>query len=214
MNDHPLDALHDWLRGYVAFPSAHSAVAVTLWAGHTYLAPRFDSTPRLAVLSPERECGKSRVLELLALTSAGAEMLSGASPAYLFRRIGTEGAGPVTLLLDEADAIWKRGKSDEAAEALRSIVDAGHRKGATVGRVEMNGQAARLVRFGVYAPGRPRRDRPPAGHDHVPVGGDPHAAPRAGADRPLLPGAGHRARGRGPGEAAGVVGAQGGQAGR
>ena len=109
----------------------------------------FESTPRLALLSPEKQCGKTRVLELLELLCAGAETLSDASPAYLYRRIG---AGQVTILLDEADAIWKRGKSDETAEALRSIVNAGHRRAATVGRVEMNGQAAKLTRFPVYAP--------------------------------------------------------------
>jgi hypothetical protein len=136
----------------VAFPSGHAAVAVTLWAAHTHLVHSFGSTPRLAVLSPEKECGKTRVLELLELVCAGAETLTSASAAYLFRRIGSEGAGPVTLLLDEADAVWKRGKTDETAEALRSIVNAGHRKGATAGRVEMNGQAATLVRFPVYAP--------------------------------------------------------------
>jgi hypothetical protein len=147
-----LHDLHDWLASYVAFPSAHAAVAVTLWAAHTHLAGCFDSTPRLALLSPERECGKTRVLELLELACTGAEMLSGASPAYLFRRIGSPDAGPVTLLLDEADAIWKRGKSDDTAEALRSIVNAGHRKGATVGRVEPNGKSFTLLRFPVYAP--------------------------------------------------------------
>jgi hypothetical protein len=144
-----LDDVAAFLRSYVAFPSAHAAVAVTLWAAHTHLAAAFDSTPRLALLSPEKQCGKSRTLELLDLLCAGAETLSDASPAYLYRRIG---AGQVTILLDEADAIWKRGKSDETAEALRSIVNAGHRKSATVGRVEMNGQAAKLVRFAVYAP--------------------------------------------------------------
>lgn len=147
-----LDELRGWLCSYVAFPSAHHAVTVTLWIVHTHIVAQFGSTPRLALLSPERECGKTRVLELAELTCAGAEILTGASPAYLFRRIGTEDAGPVTLLLDEADAIWKRGKSDESAEALRSIVDAGHRKGATVGRVEMNSHDAKLVRFPVYAP--------------------------------------------------------------
>jgi hypothetical protein len=136
----------------VAFPSKHAAVAVALWAAHTHLVHSFGSTPRLAVLSPEKECGKTRVLELLELVCAGAEMLSSASPAYLYRRVGTKGAGPVTLLLDEADAIWKRGKTDDTAEALRSIVNAGHRRGATAGRVEMNGQTATLVRFPVYAP--------------------------------------------------------------
>jgi hypothetical protein len=147
-----LDELHGWLTAYVAFPSEHAPVAVVLWIAHTHLVGSFGSTPRLALLSPEKECGKTRVLELLELVCAGAEMLSGASPAYLFRRIGDPGLGPVTLLLDEADAIWKRGKSDDTAEALRSIVDAGHRKGASVGRVEMNSHGATLLRFPVFAP--------------------------------------------------------------
>jgi hypothetical protein len=144
-----LDEVHEFLCAYVVFPSAAAAVAATLWAAHTHLVAGFESTPRLALLSPEKQCGKSRVLELLELLCAGAETLSDASPAYLYRRIG---AGKVTILLDEADAIWKRGKADETAEALRSIVNAGHRRSATVGRVEMNGQAATLTRFRVYAP--------------------------------------------------------------
>ncbi len=144
-----LDDVVAFLRAYVAFPAAHAAIAVTLWAAHTHLSARFESAPRLALLSPEKQCGKSRVLELLELLCAGAETLSDASPAYLYRRIG---AGQVTILLDEADAIWKRGKADETAEALRSIVNAGHRRSATVGRVEMNGTSAKLIRFPVYAP--------------------------------------------------------------
>jgi Protein of unknown function (DUF3631) len=144
-----LDEVRAFLQSYVVFPGAHAAVAVALWAAHTHLVGEFESTPRLALLSPEKQCGKSRTLELLELLCAGAETLSDASPAYLYRRIG---AGSVTVLLDEADAIWKRGKADESAEALRSIVNAGHRRSATVGRVEMNGQSAKLVRFKVYAP--------------------------------------------------------------
>ena len=144
-----LDEVHEFLLSYVVFPSGAAAAAVTLWAAHTHLVAAFESTPRLALLSPEKQCGKSRTLELLELLCAGAETLSDASPAYLYRRIG---AGQVTILLDEADAIWKRGKTDETAEALRSVVNAGHRRSATVGRVEMIGQAATLTRFKVYAP--------------------------------------------------------------
>jgi hypothetical protein len=144
-----LHAVHDFLTDYVAFPSEAAAVAVTLWAVHTHMVKEFDSTPRLALLSPEKQCGKTRVLELLDLLCPGSERLSDASPSYMFRRIG---AGLVTVMLDEADAIWKRGKGDEAAEALRSIVNAGHRKGGFVGRVNMNGQKAELARFPVYAP--------------------------------------------------------------
>jgi hypothetical protein len=144
-----LDQVHAFLCEHVAFPSGHAAVATTLWAAHTHLVERFESTPRLALLSPEKQCGKSRVLELLDLLCAGAEMLSDSSAPYLFRRIGD---GRVTILLDEADAIWKRGKGDESAEALRSIINAGHRKFATVGRVVMNGSQGETVRFPVYAP--------------------------------------------------------------
>ena len=144
-----LGELHDWLVSYVAFTSPHHAVAVTLWIAHTHLADRFDSTGRLVLLSPEPECGKTRVLELAEPACAGAEFLNDASPAYMFRRIG---AGTVTILLDECDAIWRRGKADESAEAVRSIVNAGHRKGAAVGRVEMTSSGAELKRFEVYAP--------------------------------------------------------------
>lgn len=144
-----LDEVHAFLGRFVAFPSMHAHVAVTLWAAHTHLTDRFDSTPRLALLSPEKQSGKSRTLEVLESLAAAAEMLNDASAAYLYRRIGD---GQVTVLLDEADAIWKRGKSDEAAETLRSIVNQGHRKRGSVGRVDMNGKKAELVKFPVYAP--------------------------------------------------------------
>jgi Protein of unknown function (DUF3631) len=144
-----LDDVRKFLGRFVAFPSSHAQVAVTLWAAHTHLVAQFDSTPRLALLSPEKQSGKTRTLEILDLLCAGPERLSDASAAFIFRRIGQ---GEVTVELDECDAIWKRRNSDESAEALRSIVNAGHRKGATVGRVEMDGKSGKLVRFPVYAP--------------------------------------------------------------
>jgi Protein of unknown function (DUF3631) len=144
-----LDDVEAFIRRFCALPSEAAYVAVTLWAAHTHLAARFDSTPRLALLSAEKQSGKTRTLELLELLCVGAEMLSDASPAFMFRRIA---GGAVTVLLDECDAIWKRGKPDESTEALRSIVNTGHRKRGTVGRVEMVGKTAELMRFRVYAP--------------------------------------------------------------
>lgn len=144
-----LDEVRAHLTRYVAFPTAHAAVAVTLWTAHTHLVDRFDSTPRLALLSAEKQSGKSRSIEILDSLCAGPEHLLDTSAAFIFRRIGM---GSISVLLDECDAIWKRGKSDDTAEALRSIVNSGHRKGATVGRVEMDGKEARLLRFPVYAP--------------------------------------------------------------
>jgi hypothetical protein len=144
-----LDQVHQFLRAYVAWPSDAAAVAITLWAAHTHMVTAFESTPRLALLSPEKQCGKTRVLELLELLCVGTERLNDASAAYMFRRIGE---GGVTIALDEADTIWKRGKADESAEALRSIVNAGHRQGSFVGRAHPTSNGIELVRFPVYAP--------------------------------------------------------------
>ena len=44
---------------YIAYPSEHAQVAHTLWIAHTHLMPAWDSTPRLALLSPEPGLGKN-----------------------------------------------------------------------------------------------------------------------------------------------------------
>ena len=62
-----LDAAHAFLAAHVAFPSPESADAVTLWAAHCHLVACFESTPRLALLSPEKQSGKTRTLEVLRL---------------------------------------------------------------------------------------------------------------------------------------------------
>jgi hypothetical protein len=62
-----LAAVEAFLRRFVAYPSDHAAVAVTLWAAHTHVVDRFESSPRLACLSPEPGSGKTRNLEVLDL---------------------------------------------------------------------------------------------------------------------------------------------------
>ena len=77
-----LDEVHAFLCAYVIFPSAAAAVAVTLWAAHTHLVGQFESTPRLALLSPEKQCGKSRVLG-----AAGAAVRRGGDPVGRLARL-------------------------------------------------------------------------------------------------------------------------------
>ncbi len=62
-----LDDVEGFLGTYVAFPSEHARIAVTLWACHSHLIAAATSTPRLALLSPEPGSGKTRVLEVLEL---------------------------------------------------------------------------------------------------------------------------------------------------
>ena len=42
----------------------HEYIGATLWFLHTHVFDRFQISPRLALLSPVRNCGKSKVLQL------------------------------------------------------------------------------------------------------------------------------------------------------
>ncbi|WP_247647388.1 DUF3631 domain-containing protein [Arthrobacter sp. E3] len=61
-----------------------------------------------------------------------------ASVAYIFRKISDE-AGLPTLLMDEIDAVFSKGKA-EGNEDLRGLLNSGYRKGATAGRAAIRGK--------------------------------------------------------------------------
>lgn len=142
-----LDEVHAFLTRFVAFPSPEAAAAVTLWAAHAHALAAFDSTPRLALLSPEPGSGKSRTEEVLELLVPNPLHALNASTAAVFRSIGGE-ARP-TLLFDEVDAIFGRHGKDDGAEDLRGLLNAGHRRGASIPRCV--GKSQEVVRFPVFA---------------------------------------------------------------
>jgi len=80
-----LDDLVVYLRRYVAFPSDHALNAVALWGAHTHAVDAFDSSPRLALLSPEPASGKTRTLEVLEFVVPNPMHALSASPAPIFR---------------------------------------------------------------------------------------------------------------------------------
>lgn len=126
-----LNDVHKFINQFVAFRFPYYADTVTLWAAHTHMIEHFATTPRLAVLSPEPESGKSRLLEILDLLSSNSSMSISPSVAVTFRRLQ---AKPVTLLIDEVDTIFTvRGKNDQN-EDLRALLNAGYRRGATIPR--------------------------------------------------------------------------------
>ena len=141
-----LGDVHDFIGRYVAFPSEAAAHAVTLWAAHCHAPDSFESTPRIALLSPEPGSGKTRALEVLELLTPRPMHALNASTAAIFRSI--EKSRP-TLLIDECDAIFtKRGK-DDSNEDLRAMLNAGHRKGAVIPRC--TGLQHDVTLFPVYA---------------------------------------------------------------
>ncbi len=141
-----LDDVEAFLGRFVAFPSDAARVAVALWAAHAHAVTAFDSTPRLALLSPEPGSGKTRTLEMLELLVPEPMPALSASPAAVFRTIEAE---QPTLLLDEVDAVFRRRGSDDSAEDLRALLNAGHRKGAAIPRCV--GPSHEVRRFPVFA---------------------------------------------------------------
>jgi hypothetical protein len=125
---------------YIAYPSEHAQLAHTLWIAHTHLMLAWDSTPRLALLSPEPGSGKTRILEVSELLVPNAVEAVNMSSAYLFRRINSEDGLP-TILYDEVDALF--GGKSQTAEEIRALLNAGHRRGAMVGRCVVHGKTVK-----------------------------------------------------------------------
>ena len=105
-----------------------------------------ENSPRLALLSPEPGSGKTRTLEVLELVVPRPMHVLSASPAAVFRSIESEHP---TLLLDEVDAIFGKRGTDDGAEDLRGLLNAGHRAGATIPRCV--GTHHEVKRFPVFA---------------------------------------------------------------
>jgi phage/plasmid primase-like uncharacterized protein len=82
-----LDGVHAFVGRFVAYPSEHAHVAHTLWIAHTHLMDAWESTPRLAALSPEPSSGKTRVLEVTETLVPHPVEAINTTPAYLFRKV-------------------------------------------------------------------------------------------------------------------------------
>jgi hypothetical protein len=120
-----LGQLHTILTRYVILPSADAAVAVALWIAATHAQAAWQHAPRLVIRAPEKRCGKSRLLDIVEGTCHAPLITVNASPAAVYRAIGTD--TPPTLLVDEADTIFG-GKNADANEDLRGLLNAGHQR--------------------------------------------------------------------------------------
>jgi hypothetical protein len=103
----------EFLGRFISYPSENAQVAHTLWIAHAHMVDAWDTTPRLAFLSPEPQSGKTRALEISELLVPNAVEMVNMSSNYLFRRIAAE-IGRPTLLMDEVDALFN-GKSQASA---------------------------------------------------------------------------------------------------
>ncbi|MDP2400855.1 MAG: hypothetical protein Q8M66_02655, partial [Actinomycetota bacterium] len=61
-----LDTVRDTIERYVILPSEDAIIAVVLWVAATHAVDRLDHATRLAIHSPLKRCGKSRLMEVIA----------------------------------------------------------------------------------------------------------------------------------------------------
>jgi hypothetical protein len=142
-----LTDLYDFTGRFIAYPSVQAHVAHVLWIAHTHVMLAWESTPRFAVLSPEPSSGKTRVLEITELVVPNPVEAINVTPAYLFRKVGEDGAKP-TILYDEIDTVF--GPKAKENEEIRGLLNAGHRRGAVAGRCVVRGKTVETEEISAF----------------------------------------------------------------
>ena len=137
-----------FLDRFVAWPSEHARLTSALWVAHTYLIESFDSTPRLAFLSPEPGSGKTRALEVIGSLVRHPMHANNATPAALFRSVADLDRRP-TILFDEIDTIF--GPKAKDNEEVRGFLNAGHRRSGVAYRCVGLGTNQKVAAFPAFA---------------------------------------------------------------
>lgn len=143
-----LSEVESFVARFVHFPSDHARVATTLWVAHTYVLDAFDTSPRLAFLSPEPGSGKTRALEVIGSLVRRPMHAINSTPAALFRAVSDRDNRP-TILFDEIDTIF--GPKAKDNEELRGFLNAGHRRSGVTYRCVSVGSSQRVVAFPSFA---------------------------------------------------------------
>ncbi len=143
-----LDDIRAFLARFVAYPGVHDIIGHTLWIAHAHLMDCWESTPRIAFLSPEPASGKSRALEVTEPLVPRPVHAVNTTPAYLFRKV-SDPAGLPTILYDEIDTVFGP-KAASSNEEIRGMLNAGHRNGAVAGRCVVRGKIVETEELPAY----------------------------------------------------------------
>lgn len=130
---------------YVMLPKG-AATATTLWAIATWTFNAFGIFPKLLITSPEKRCGKSTFITLIAALVFNGLTTSNITAASIFRSLLRI---ILTLCIDEGDTFL------DGNEEMRGIINGGHTKAtAFVIRTEKDEATGELEakRFTLWAP--------------------------------------------------------------
>jgi hypothetical protein len=140
MRINPLSLVLRHIEDHIHMPNSHERLACGLWFIHTHVFGHFVHSPRLAILSPVRRCGKSTLLILAGTMCAYPDRSDGTTTAALYQTLLES---DTTLLIDEGDNLGLLQNKE-----LRQLMHAGFRRGGTIDR----GGPGRKRKYPVYAP--------------------------------------------------------------
>src|SRR4029453_5092286 len=127
-----LTDLQVFFSRFAVFRDHRIPLLLAAWTLGTYCYRIFRVFPYLALRSPEKRCGKSRVLDLLALVAFNASSrVVHPTEAQLFRGPSRNGG---TLLLDEVEALGRANK--ELYAGVLAVLNSGCEQGGSVSRFE------------------------------------------------------------------------------
>lgn len=137
-----LDALASEFRKFLVLPP-HADWVLALWTLHTYSWQVCEYSPIIAITSPVKSCGKSRVLDVLEKLVSNAFRTGNMSEAVLFRVLDSR---KPSVLIDEFDTI-----PEDRRDALSNILKHGFHRAGRVHRIE--GEAKKeVIEFIVFGP--------------------------------------------------------------
>ena len=139
--------VRDEIRHYVSLSTEEEADAIALWVMHTHCIEAADSTPYLSIWSPEKRSGKTRLLEVLDLLVNNPWRVGRITVAAMMRKAAK---GQPTMLLDEVDSAVR--SQGEYGEAIRSMLNAGHKRGGVATVAVRQGGDWEPADFPVYGP--------------------------------------------------------------
>lgn len=138
-----LDVVREFISRFVHASDAELDI-ITVWIAHTYVYEAGYATPRLAIMAPTKEAGKTTVLNMIAALGKDAIVTMNASAPALYAIIDQEHP---TLCFDESDNMW--GQNGTGVGRFRdqlSILNSGYTQDGFVLR-SRNGSAYRYPVF-------------------------------------------------------------------
>ncbi len=138
---HLLKTLADSISRFVVLP-AYGAETCALWILAAHTLDAMEIFPLLAVVSPVKRCGKTKLLEVLRPLVPRPLSASNISPAVVYRTIREWNP---TLLIDEMDTFI------QGNDELRGVLNSGHSRAlAFVVRVEGEGKDRHPEKFSTW----------------------------------------------------------------